>query len=84
MHQVLLQLVIKLDVLDKCVSVVDMLKISLSIADTYLKVKDRYFGLSLEEQLEILLHQDKITSADVRNFKKEASNVVAAIVEKIT
>ena len=69
-YLVLIQLVVKSDVLDKCVSVVDLLKISLSLADTYLKVKDRYFGFSTEEQLKNLLHQVKITSADVRNFKK--------------
>ena len=84
MHQVLLQLVVKRDVLDACVSAVDLLKINLYIASTYLKVNDRHFGFSMEEQLKNLLHQDKIKSADVRNFKKEASNIVVPIVEKIT
>ena len=70
--------------INKCVSVVDMLKINISIADTYLKVKDRHSGFSMEEQLKNLLHQDKIKPANVRNFKKGASNTVVAIVEKIT
>ena len=56
MHWVLLQLVVKPDVLDKCVSVVDLLKINLSNPDTYVKVKNRYFGFSAEEQLKKLLH----------------------------
>ena len=81
-HQVLLQVVVKSNVLDKCVSVVDLLKINLSIPDIYLKVKDRHFGFSTEERLKNLERQDKITSADVRNFK-EASNMVVAIIEKI-
>ena len=69
-YLVLIQVVVKSDVLDKCVSVVDLLKIGLSVADTYLKVKDRHFRFSTEEQLKNLLHQVKITSTDVRNFKK--------------
>ena len=60
MHQVLLQPVVKPNVLDKCVSVVDLLKINLSIADRYLKVKDRHFGFSMEQQLKNLFHQDKL------------------------
>ena len=61
-----------------------MLKINPFVVDTYLKVKDSYFGFSTEEQLKNLLHQDKIVSADSTSFKKEASNMVVAIVEKIT
>ena len=38
------------------------MKIKLSIADTYLKVKDRHFGFSMEEQLKNLLNRDKIKS----------------------
>lgn len=68
----------------KCVFVVDLLKINPFVVDTYLKVKDSYFGFSTEEQLKNLLHQDKIVSADSTSFKKEASNMVVAIVEKIT
>ena len=83
MHQVLLQLVVKANVLDKCVSVVDLLKINLPIADRYLKVKGRHFGFSMEQQLKNLLHQDKIKSAYVKNFKKEASKIAVAIAEKI-
>ena len=49
-----------------------------------MKVKDRHFGFSMEKQLKNLLNQDKTKSADVRNFKKEAGNIVVAIVEKIT
>ena len=67
MHRVQLQLFVKLNVLDKCVYVNDLLRISIFIAGTYLKLKLRYFGFSTEEQLKNLLHQDKITSADVRN-----------------
>ena len=59
-------------------------RINLSIADTYLKVKDRNFGFFMEEQLKNFLYQDQIASAEIRNFKKEASNVVVAFVEKIT
>ena len=70
MHQVLHQLVIKPDILDNCVSVVDLLKINLSNLDTYLKVKNRHFGFLTEDQLQKLLHQDKVTSADVKSFKK--------------
>ena len=61
-----------------------MLKINPFVVDTYLKVKDSYFGFSTEEQLKNLLHQDKIVSADSTSFKKEAINMVVAIVEKIT
>ena len=68
----------------KCVFVVDLLKINPFVVDTYLKVKYSYFGFSTEEQLKNLLHQDKIVSADSTSFKKEASNMVVAIVEKIT
>ena len=68
----------------KCVFVVDLLKINPFVVDTYLKVKDSYFGFSTEEQLKNLLHQDKIVSTDSTSFKKEASNMVVAIVEKIT
>ena len=50
MHQVLLQLVVKPDILDKCVSVVDLLKINLSNLDTYLKVKNIHFGFLTEDQ----------------------------------
>ena len=49
MHRVLLQLFVKPDVLDKCVSVVNLLKVNLSNPDTYLKVKNRYFGFSAKE-----------------------------------
>ena len=35
-------------------------------------------------QLKNLLHQDEIKSADVRNVKKEGSNIVVVIVEKTT
>ena len=68
----------------KCVFVVDLLKINPFIVDTYLKVKDSYFKFSTEDQLKNLLHKDKIVSADVTSFKKEASNMVVAIVKKIT
>ena len=61
-----------------------MLKINPFIVDTYLKAKDSNFKFSTEDQLKNLLHQDKIVSADVISFKKEASNMVVAIVEKIT
>ena len=37
-----------------------------------------------EEQLKKLLHQDKVTSTDVRSFKKEPSSMVVDIMEKIT
>lgn len=47
--------------------------------------KLRYLGFYItEEQLKNVLHQGKITSADVRNFNKENSNMVVAIAEKIT
>lgn len=84
MHQVLLWLAVKPDVLNKYVSVADLLKINFSNPGIYLKIKNRPFGFSTEEQLKKLLHQDKVTSADVRSFKKEASSMVVAIVEKIT
>ena len=61
-YQVLLQLVVKPDAHDKCVSVVDLWKINLSIVDAYLKVKGRHFGFSMEKQLKNLLHRDKIES----------------------
>ena len=73
LHQALLQLVVKPDVLDKCVSVADLLKINLSIADTYLKVKDQTFWIFFGK-----------TAEDVRNFKKEANNIAVAILEKAT
>ena len=66
----------------KCVPVVDLLKINLSDPDTYVKLQ--IYRFLREEQLKKLLHQDKVTSADVRSFKKEASSMVVAIMEKIT
>ena len=66
----------------KCVPVVDLLKINLSDPDTYVKLQ--IYRFLTEEQLKKLLHQDKVTSADVRSFKKEASSMVLAIMEKIT
>ena len=66
----------------KCVPVVDLLKINLSDPDTYVKLQ--IYRFLTEEQLKKLLHQDKVTSADVRSFKKEASSMVVAIMEKIT
>ena len=66
----------------KCVPVVDLLKINLSDPDTYVKLQ--VYRFLTEEQLKKLLHQDKVTSADVRSFKKEASSMVVAIMEKIT
>ena len=66
----------------KCVPVVDLLKINLSDPDTYVKLQ--IYQFLTEEQLKKLLHQDKVTSADVRSFKKEASGMVVAIMEKIT
>lgn len=48
----------KSDVLDKDVCVIDFLKISPPTADTYLKIKDRHFGISTKEQLQDLSHQD--------------------------
>ena len=66
----------------KCVPVVDLLKINLSDPDTYVKLQ--IYQFLTEEQLKKLLHQDKVTSADVRSFKKEASSMVVAIMEKIT
>ena len=85
MHQVLLQLVVKLDVLyTSCVFVVDLLKINPYMASTYIKVKDRHFWFFMEKQLTNLLNQDKIKSEDVRSFKKEAGNIIIPIVEKIT
>ena len=73
LHQALLQLVVKPDVLDKCVSFADLLKINLSIADTYLKVKDQTFWIFYGK-----------TAEDNRNFKKEASNIAVAVLEKAT
>ena len=66
----------------KCVPVVDLLKINLSDPDTYVKLQ--IYRFLTEEQLKKLLYQDKVTSADVRSFKKEASSMVVAIMEKIT
>ena len=66
----------------KCVPVADLLKINLSDPDTYVKLQ--IYRFLTEEQLKKLLHQDKVTSADVRSFKKEASSMVVAIMEKIT
>ena len=47
-------------------------------------MKLQIYQFLTEEQLKKLLHQDKVTSADVRSFKKEASGMVVAIMEKIT
>ena len=44
--------------------------------------KRRTFLISVEEQLNNLSHQDKITSGDVRNLKKEGSNMFRFYYEK--
>ena len=73
-HRSLLQLVIKLDVLEKCESPAVLLQIDFLDKNIYLKLRDINFGFSVEEKFKNLQGQDK-------PFKKERAIMIISIVE---
>ena len=77
-------MVIKLDVLEKFESPAALLQYDFSDKSIYLKLKDIYFGFSLREELKNLWRQDKVSSTDVKAFKKEAAIMIIFIVEKVS
>ena len=77
-------MVIKPDVLEKCESPAVLLQIDFSDKSIYLKLKDIHFGFSTEEELKNLQRQDKLSSADVKAFGKEAASMVISLVEKLS
>ena len=84
LHRSLLQLVTKPDVLRKCESPAALLQTDFSDKTIYLKLKDIHFGFSTEEELKNLKRQDKVSSTNVKAFKKEAAITIISIVEKMS
>ena len=72
LHRSLFQLVTKPDVLEKCEPPAALLQIDFLDKSIYLKLKDVHFEFSMEEELNNLKWQDKVSSTNVKAFKKEA------------
>ena len=84
LHRTLLLWIVKPTILDKCDSPSTLLKLRFCDQDIYLKAKDRHFGFSVEEELEILLHQDQAAAVDIKNFQNKASSMVVSLLKKLT
>ena len=84
LHRSFLQLVTKPDAHKKCESPAALLQIDFLDKNIYLKLKDIHFGFSTEEELKNLKRQDKVSSTNVKAFKKEAAITIISIVEKMS
>ena len=78
MFRSVLQLVVKEDVLQKCASGQDLLKIDLDNKETFKKKKEFHLGFSTESLLKDLKRKDMVKSSEVSNF---LTNVWKCVVE---
>ena len=72
------------DVQEECEPPAALLQIGFSDKSIYRKLKNIHFGFSTEEELKNLQRQDKVSSTNVKTFKKEVAIMIISIVEKMS
>ena len=83
LYRSILELVMKPNILTACSSAAELLKIDLLEGSNYLKRKDMHLGFSTGEYLRDIVRQDVANLNSVATFKKEAKEMIIAIMQKI-
>ena len=78
----LMQLIVKLDLLEKCESYLDFRRIDLDDKESITKSKDMNIGFAVRSSIQELRKNDEIINSDIAAFLSESAKFIVTILKK--